>query len=272
MENSVYPTHYHKNPLGNDIQLVDFKGNGLLLGETIFTSFRTYSGKVPFLKSHIKRLEMGAQFLFQQNLEKEDILLGIKNLLEKNIGRDFRFRITLFKSNNDLDFFISIYPLENQLVDPLKLLKGVKVKTPGLIPSFLKLGNYAEINLEVKRAKEINYDDVIFLDYKNRVTECSTSNIFSIKGDKVCTPAVNGLFLDGITRQKLIEMMLAEKISISEVSLDFNEFLESDEIFICNSVKGIRSVGKVQEKVFNSNNITREIDYLFQKFIRKNCE
>lgn len=272
LENPVYPIQKRKKPIGSDFQLIDFKGSSLLLGETIFTSFRTYSGKIPFLHHHLKRLEMGAQFLFQQNLEKEDILLEIRNLIEKNIGDDLRIRITLFKSNNDLDFFILAHPLENPQIGPLRLSKAYKVKTPGLVPSFLKLGNYVETNLEVKRAKENGYDDVVFLDFQNLVTECSTSNIFAIKGNSVCTPAVNGLFLNGITRQKLIEMMLEEKIGISEKSLNFNDLLECDEIFICNSVKGIRSVGKVQEKLFNKNKITREIDNRFQKFIGKNCE
>lgn len=272
LENSVYPTHYLKSQAKNDLQPIVFKGQGLLLGETVFTSFRTYFGKVPFLGDHIKRLEMGAQFLFQQNLKKEEIHLGIKGLLEKNLKENLRIRITLFKSHNDLDFLISVYPLENQDREAIKLSKAFKVRTPGLIPSFLKLGNYAEINLELKRALENGFDDIIFLDYQNLVTECSTSNIFAVKGDNIFTPAVNDLFLAGITRKKIIEMMLEKKIKVSEISLDFNSLLESDEIFICNSVKGIRSVGRVQDKLFSKNLITKEIIYLFNKFIGENCE
>jgi 4-amino-4-deoxychorismate lyase len=271
LENSVYPIYYREKLIENNFQGLDITKNSIFLGETIFTSFRTYGGKVPFLSEHIVRLQMGAQFLFQRNLNKESVFSGVKSLLSDSSGLDLRVRITFFKSNEDLDFFISATPLNNREVNAVKVFKAFKIRVPSLIPSYLKIGNYAETNLEIKRALENGYNDVLFLDGLNQVTECSTSNIFSIKGNEIYTPAVNGLFLNGITRQKIIEAIRLRKIKVNEVSLDFKTLLESDEIFICNSVKGIRSVEKVQEKEFNKRQITLEISQIFEKFIRNNC-
>ena len=266
MKNSVYPTYYPKVPTKEALS------DSILLGETIFTSFRTFSGKVPFLEDHLKRLELGSEFLFHCILRREEVRLGIKTQIDKYIGKDLRIRITVFKTNNELDFFISASLLDNFEIGPVRLLKAFKVRVPGLLPSYLKVGNYLETNLEIKRAQEKGYDDVLFLDNQNQVLECSTSNIFGVKGDCIYTPVVNDLFLNGITRQKIIEMMVAEKIKVLEVALDFNALLESDEIFICNSVKGIRSVGKLHEKEFGIPKITAEINQIFNKLIERNCE
>lgn len=271
LENSVYPIYYRKKLIESSFQGTDFTKNSILQGETIFTSFRTYGGKAPFLREHITRLQLGSQFLFQLNLNEESVFSGVKSLLNESNGEDLRLRITFFKTNNELDFFISARPLDHQEGKAVKMFKAFKRRVPGLIPSYLKVGNYAETNLEIKRAVENGYDDVIFLDNHNQVTECSTSNIFSIKGDGIYTPAENGLFLNGITRQKIIEAIRSTKFKVYEVSLDFNNLLESDEIFICNSVKGIRSVEKVQEKEFNKRQITLKIIQIFEKFIGNNC-
>jgi branched-subunit amino acid aminotransferase/4-amino-4-deoxychorismate lyase len=182
-----------------------------------------------------------------------------------SLKADARFRVTVFKDEG-LDFFITASPLKGG-PNPLKLGKAVKIKVQGLIPDFLKLGNYAETILELKHASSKGFDDVFFLDNKNCVTECSTSNIFVIKGERISTPFLNGLFLNGIIRQKVIQMLLEKKIGVQEKSLSYNEFLESDEIFLTNSVRGIISVKSVDNgKILETTN-TNKIAHFFEKFL-----
>ena len=263
LENFVY------NPK-NTFQDIDITKSGLLSGETVFTSFRTFSNKVLFLNDHMNRLELGARYLFGKNLEKNELLFNLRGLL-KTLKEDVRVRITIFKKNEDLDYLISTNHLENFNNAGVSLTKSVKIKTLGLIPSFLKTGNYVETNLEIKRAKDLGFDDILFTDLQNNVLECSTSNIFIIKNNNVFTPAINDLFLNGITRQKIIEMLRKEKIKIEELAINYFNLMDSDEVFICNSVKGIRSVGRVEENEFN-NIFTKEIVAYFNDYIRKNCE
>jgi branched-subunit amino acid aminotransferase/4-amino-4-deoxychorismate lyase len=217
----------------------------------------------------MNRLELGASYLFGKKLEIKDLLFNLRGLL-KTLKEDVRVRITIFKANDNLDYFISTNHLEN-FIAPISLTKSVKIKTLGLIPSFLKTGNYVETNLEIKRAWDLGFDDIFFTDLQNNVLECSTSNIFIIKNNNVFTPSVNDLFLNGITRQKIIEMLRKEKIKIEELAINYFNLMDSDEVFICNSVKGIRSVGRVEENEFN-NIFTKEIVAYFNDYIRKNRE
>ncbi len=257
LENTLY--HSRKQ-----FQGIDFTDNGILLGETVFTSFRTHFKKVPFLNEHLDRLEKGCQFLFGKNVDKESILGALKPYLEK----DQKIRITIFKSNDDLKFIIQ----ESPLIDSgnISLTKAMKIKTQGLIPPFLKTGNYLESNLEVKRANSLGFDDIIFTDFRKNILECSTSNIFAIKNKCIFTPSVNGSFLNGITRQKIIEMLNEEKMEVCEKEIGFLDLLNSDEIFITNAVKGIRSVTRVEDIKF-MDDFTKEIKSNFFQFIRKNC-
>jgi 4-amino-4-deoxychorismate lyase len=253
----------------NIFQDIDITNNGMFSGETVFTSFRTFSNKVPFLVDHLNRLELGGKFLFGKSVEKKALLSNLLDLL-KTLKEDVRVRITIFKKNDDLDYFITTNHLENFNIAPISLTKSVKIKTLGLIPSYLKTGNYVETNLEIKRARNLGFDDIVFTDLQNNVLECSTSNIFIIKNNNVFTPSVNDLFLNGITRQKIIEMLGMEKIKIEELAINYFNLMDSDEVFICNSVKGIRSVGRVEEIEFK-NIFTKEIIAYFNDYIRKNC-
>ena len=121
----------------------------------------------------MNRLELGARYLFGKNLEKKELLFNLRGLL-KTLKEDVRVRITIFKKNDDLDYFISTNHLENFNIASISLTKSVRIKTLGLIPSFLKTGNYVETNLEIKRARDLGFDDIVFTDLQNNVLECST--------------------------------------------------------------------------------------------------
>jgi branched-chain amino acid aminotransferase len=56
-------------------------------------------------------------------------------------------------------------------------------------------------------AAERGFDNCLLLDMLGNVAELANSNVFMVKDGVVMTPAPNGTFLDGITRQRTIQLL-----------------------------------------------------------------
>ena len=84
-----------------------------------------------------------------------------------------------------------------------------------------KTTNYYE-NIYTKRyASENNFDDGIFVNQQDIILECSMSNIFFIKEDKIYTPHRNLPILNGIMKEHIFETFYTgtNKIADSRRSL-----------------------------------------------------
>lgn len=89
-------------------------------------------------------------------------------------------------------------------------------------------GNYAGSLYPTKLAKEEGYDQIMWLDAKEKryVQEVGTMNIFFAFGDKVVTPATSGTILEGITRDTAIRILKAEGFEVEERPVDIKEIME----------------------------------------------
>lgn len=231
--------------------------SSLMRGHLVFTSFISYNGKILFLKEHLERLLKGADFLFPNygwSLHFEKLKQYVEseyhhlNLISS--GEDHYFRLNISEDSVHLQSKVFVLNPET-----LKLTSALKIKTPGLVPSFVKLSNYVDSDLELVRAKFKNFDDVLFYDNFQNITETTTSNIFILnqKGE-VMTPGPSSMVLGGVTRIKLIEKLKNLGMTVLESPISKTELLNSKEIWLTNSVKGLRFVLQFEEKVFEKKN------------------
>jgi len=231
-----------------------YQMNSLLRGHLVFTSFISFNGKMLFLDAHIERLLKGAEFLFPDCGWAQNFL-KIKKFVETEFIKtkdqeagNFYFRLTIFDEN----IFLLRRPIETQACsESLKLMSALKIKGTGLIPPYLKVSNYLEADLELKRARLKNFDDIIFFDEKQNLTEASSSNVFIVNDEGVIiTPVPSANILDGVTRKKLHEKLQILGFEIKEAEISKSDLLNAREIWLTNSVKGIRFVSQFEESFF----------------------
>jgi len=80
-------------------------------------------------------------------------------------------------------------------------------------------------------AQARGFDNAIVCDMLGNVAELATSNIFMAKDGVVFTPAANGTFLAGITRQRVIGLLRKNGVTVVEKTLAYADFETADEIF-----------------------------------------
>ena len=140
---------------------------------------------------------------------------------------------------------------------------------PGGVGHVKTSGNYAASLYAQKKAEELGYDQVLWLDGKENkyVEEVGSMNIFFKINGEVYTPKLNGSILSGITRDSVIQLVKdwgvpvhEERISIEDI---FNAYKngELEEVFGTGTAAVISPVGELkwnEHKMLLNNSETGE--------------
>ncbi len=132
-------------------------------------------------------------------------------------------------------------------------------RNPSSILSGIKSVNYLENIYALREAKKLGSHEVLFLDYKNYVSEGATSNIFFIKDKIIYTPTKECGLLQGIIRRKVIDIIETNKnLQLKQGFFSLKKLLEADEVFLTNSIMGIMPVSKIKHTTYDlkKNHIT----------------
>ena len=112
-------------------------------------------------------------------------------------------------------------------------------------------------------AQENGLDNCILLNENKLVTEFLNGNIFLVKDNVVKTPPINSGCLNGVMRNKIIELI--NKIPLLEIfEKDFSayEIISSQEVWVSNSISGIIPVSQYRNKQFGNSIAKKVLDLL----------
>ena len=228
------------------IELDEGYGFGLGLFETILL----YNGKPVFLDEHLARINKSIVDLGLNigKLEKNEVFQYLNN--SKNILEYEVLKIVLSEKNRL--FLKREYTYTEKDYQKGFSLNISKVRrNESSIFTFHKTLNYGDNILEKRKSKKLGYDEPIFLNSKNQITEGATSNIFAVIGNKIYTPKLSCGLLNGIVRQYIIS-----NYDVIEKEIDVEFLNHADEIFLTNSLFGIMPVNNLEGKVFKSKAIS----------------
>lgn len=236
-------------------------GDGLF--ETIFVS-----NQIPvFIHLHIERLHKGMQFM-QLHIPAEwtaDYFAGfISELAKKNNYQNSRCRISVWRAgagyylpdSNQAEVLIELQALENEnyILNTAGLKLGVYRDLPKMIHPFsaIKSAQSVPYILASLFAREQKLDDAVLVNTAGRVVDATSSNIFIYKERKLFTPANDEGGVEGIMRKVIIALCRMEGIEVIEKGIEVNELLYAEEIFLTNSISGIKWVESFQYKKYTN--------------------
>src|SRR5690242_10668554 len=89
------------------------------------------------------------------------------------------------------------------------------------------------------------FDEVVMLNERGEVAECTSANIFAVKNGKIFTPPLNSGCLEGITRGILLEIAPEAGLSVVEQTLRPEDLYSAEEVFITSTNRNLISVGEI---------------------------
>jgi branched-chain amino acid aminotransferase len=120
----------------------------------------------------------------------------------------------------------------------------------------------------VGEAVKEGFDEVVMLNERGEVTECTSANIFVVRGEKVFTPALNSGCLEGVTRGILMEIAPEAGVSVLEQALRPEDLHSADEVFISSTNRNLISAGEVAgTKIPAPGPVCERLNELFDAYV-----
>ena len=237
---------------GTEVKEIKFL-RSVMYGEGVFETFR-YKGKLPSkIEAHYKRLSKGAEYLKIPKITYDDFIYYIQETVSKCEEKDLYIKTVLLPEGL-LPYPIAPYGSKLMVIakpyqEPKKkeislTLSPFNVHSSDPLLRF-KTTNYLR-NIVAKRyAVEKGFDDVIFRNENNEVTETTNANIFWIKGRFLYTPSLDCGLLPGITRESVIQEAKKQGFVVVEGRFFYEDVKNADYVFVANALNGIIKVSKL---------------------------
>ena len=119
-----------------------------------------------------------------------------------------------------------------------------------------------------KHAAEDNgCSDAMMFDYRGYVAEATGANMFFVKDGEVHTPKPDA-FLNGITRQTVIDLLKKKGISVIERRIMPDELEGFEQCWLTGTAAEVTPVGQIGDYTFEVGALTKEISNSYDKLVR----
>jgi branched-chain amino acid aminotransferase len=122
----------------------------------------------------------------------------------------------------------------------------------------------------LEEAQARGCDEVLLLNERGEVSECTSANVFIAREGEVLTPPLDSGCLPGVTREILIEIAPAEGIPIREKTLHLEDFMTASEVFITSTTRNLLPVVSIDGRPLRLLNQVRDaLEAAFERTVDK---
>ena len=251
---------------------------------SVFEGERAYNGKIFKSVKHSERFKKSASLIdFEIPYTVEEIEKAKYQALEKNglsdaYVRAFAWRgagedMGVASSRNPVRVAVAVWSWGNYYGDAK--FKGAKLDIakwrrpdPATAPSQAKAaGLYMIATMSKHAAEDKGCSDALMFDYRGYVAEATGANMFFVKDGAVHTPKPDA-FLNGITRQTVIDLLKEKGISVIERHIMPDELEGFEQCWLTGTAAEVTPVGQIGDYTFEVGQLTKEISDSYDKLVR----
>ena len=251
---------------------------GFLFGDAIYEVIASYNNKPFKIEDHLDRLFINLKDIkISVNYSRQEVKNILESVIEENDLSNQIIYLQISRGHEDIrdhipgpspspTIFVCSFPLKNIPNAQTTSIKASLKKDFRWRKSNIKSTSLlANVMYKIQASEEDFFE--IILQENGYITEGAVSNVFCVKNNEVKTPSLENNILPGITRSVIIDIVNKIGIKITESKISVEDFMNSDEIWITNTTKGILLVSEIDEvQVSNSDNV---YSMVLKKFIEE---
>ncbi|SMO83190.1 branched-chain amino acid aminotransferase [Paracoccus laeviglucosivorans] len=275
-----------------DGKLVDWRDanihiltHALHYASSVFEGERCYSGKIFKGHEHSLRLIESARLLDMQSpYTAEEIDAAKEAVLNANGFKDAYVRAVMWRgSGEDMGVSAARNPVRMAVAAwewgsyygdakwqgaKLDIAKWQR-PSPMTIPTAAKAaGLYMICTMSKHAAEAKGCSDALFMDYRGYVAEATGANVFFVKDGEVHTPLADA-FLNGITRQTIIQLLRDKGVTVHERHILPEEVSAFQECFLTGTAAEVTPVAQIGDDWhFQIGQVTRDIAADYETLVR----
>lgn len=275
------PALIHRNVFHNDTLLPIERTRlspgqaGLICGWGLFTTIRISRGEAFAYERHWRRLEKDAGIIrLPMPYSGAKVRVHLNDVIRANNVTEGCARIYLVynqvgfwrsdESAPQVDLIIYSAPLPDYR-EPVRLGLREHGRHAASPLAGVKSISWLPNVWAVAEAQKEKFDEVVLLNERGEVAECTAANIFALKNRKIYTPPLSSGCLEGVTRGILFEIAPEAGIHVVEQSLKPEDLYTADEVFISSTNRAIIGVGEIagHKIAVAPGPVTRQLEELF---------
>jgi branched-chain amino acid aminotransferase len=123
-------------------------------------------------------------------------------------------------------------------------------------------------------AQQGGYDEVVLLNERGEVAECTAANIFCVRGGRVLTPPLSSGCLEGVTRGVVLEIGAGAGVPVEERTLRPEDLYSAEGVFISSTNRNIIAVGELNGHKIATTPIPmmQKLERAFTAYVREYVE
>lgn len=249
--------------------------HGLHYGSGVFEGVRAYNGRIFKLKEHTDRLVNSADILGMKiPFSADEINNACIAALDKQGFQDAYIRplawrgsemMAISAQQTTINLAIAVWQWPSYF-DPAEKLKGIRLDIsdwrrpdPKTAPCHAKAtGLYMICTMSKHAAEAKGYTDAMMFDWRGQVAEATGANVFFVKDGELHTPDPD-CFLNGITRQTIIELAQRRQIKVTERAIMPDEMATMEQCFLVGTAAEVTPVSEIGPYNFEVGDITKTL-------------
>jgi branched-chain amino acid aminotransferase len=210
--------------------------------------------------------------------DSEHVRRKLLELVEANSAPNCTLRVVIVRngggmwagpSNGRASDVIALTANSKEWGDSVKLAYQRQARHAACEFAGTKITSWAMNLTWLEKAQERGFDEVILLNERGEVAECTSANIFIAKGSEVWTPPLSSGCLPGITREVILGEVRVPGIKVIEKTVMPADLEGADEVFITSTTRDLLLVRQVEEqKVGRSDRARKALAEGFAEFVR----
>ncbi len=265
------------------------EGEPLLLGplthatwmaSVVFDGARAFEGVAPDLDRHCQRLIASAHsFGLKPRYGAEEVEAIARDGVAKFPEGAALYIRPMYFAEKGAQYFVAPDPestrfclsiFAREMPEPGQMsvcLSSYRRPAPDMAPTDAKASclypNSARALIE---ASGRGFDNAVVRDPDGNVAELATANIWIGKDGVAHTPAANGTFLNGVTRQRVAALFRDTGVAVEERTITWDEVLAADEVFTTGNLSKVMPITRVEDRELQPGPLFRRARELYWEF------
>jgi D-alanine transaminase len=260
---------------------------GLLHGDGVYDTWRTYDGRPFALAAHLRRLAAAARRLELPPPGASTAWAArTRTLLRRSGLADGAARLTITRGDAGVGpspegghrptILLTIRPL------PADLVRRQERGTVATLLPFgrdagaewgdVKVVGHASAVLGRVIAMRRRADEGLYVAPGGIVTEGTASNLFVVERGRIVTPPADGSILPGVTRDLVLRLAKRRHLVVREAAIDVPRLMAADEVFVTASTIEIVPVVRIDRRRIGSGTpgpLTRALQHAYADTVRR---
>jgi len=253
---------------------------GLLAGWGIFSTIRVADGVLFAFHRHWARMKRDAELMrIPFPTDPARLETDLLKLVEANGRPNATLRVAIVRNRGGLwegpgntrDYdLIALTADINAWGSAVRLGVVPQARHAENVFAGTKVLSWAQNLTWYEQAHDQGFDEVVLLNERDEIAECTSANIFAVNGSHVITPPLSSGCLAGVTRALLLEEVTAPGISVGEGTLRLGDLENADQVFITSTTRGLLPVSFIDGlSIRNQGGVSAKLNAAFESYVQR---